>query len=561
MKKRLLIVGGVGGGAACATRARRLAEGAEITVFDRGPYISFANCGLPYHIGEVVENEGELILATPELFKDLFDIDVRVHSYVRSIDRGRSEIVVEDLKTGQKYKERYDALVLAPGSKPVKPDLKGIHLPGIFTLRDIPDMRKIIAWIKGRTLENVTIVGGGYLGLEMAENLNNRGARVSIVEMEEQLIPALDPEMAAFVHDHLESHGITLYLGKQVCGFEPGPQNKISVNTLSGKSLSADLVVLAMGVEPEVELAQKTGLAMGESGGILVNDQMRTSDEHIWAVGDAAEVKDYITGARRLIPLAGIAGKQGRIAAEVILGNHRPSPKFRGAQATAVCGVLGLTVAMTGATEKIIKTFDPESELSNYEKIYLHPPSHPLYYPETAAIHLKLIFSTHAGRILGAQAVGRSGVEKRIDVISTIIQKNGTIFDLEEAELCYSPQYGTSKDPINLAGMAAVNVFRKYYSMVHWEDLGKSDAFILDVRHPDQFAQGHVSGAVNIFLNRLLRRRFAELPKDREIWIYCIEGERSYYAARILQHHGYDVKNLSGGYLMYQAFKKAKLIP
>jgi rhodanese-related sulfurtransferase len=315
-----------------------------------------------------------------------------------------------------------------------------------------------------------------------------------------------------------------------------------------------------MGVGPEVELAQKAGLAIGQSGGIRVDDQMQTSDAHIWAVGDAAEVKDYLTGAQRLIPLAGIASKQGRIAAEVILGNNRKSPKFRGAQATAVCGVLGLTVAMTGATEKAVKTFDPESELPNHEKIYLHPPSHPLYYPETAAIHLKLIFATNDGRILGAQAVGRSGVEKRIDVISMVIQKNGTIFDLEEAELCYSPQYGTSKDPVNLAGMAAGNVFRKHYSIVHWEELNKSDAFILDVRHPDNFAQGHVGGAVNIFLNKLLRERFTELPKDREIWIYCIEGERSYYAARILQHHGYKVKNLSGGYLMYQAFKKAKLI-
>ena len=561
MKKRLLIVGGVGGGAPCATRARRLSEGSEIIVFDRGPYISFANCGLPYYIGNVVGSEGELILATPELFKDLFGIEVRINSRVRSIDRGRREIEVEDLSTGQEYRERYDALVLSPGSKPVKPDFKGIHLPGIFTLRDIPDLRKIIDWIKGRTCETATIVGGGYLGLEMAENLNNRGAHVSIVEMEEQLMPVLDPEMAAFVHDHLETLGITLYLKNRVCGFEPGSQNKISVNTESGKSWPADLVVLAMGVVPEVDLANKAGLAIGASGGIRVDDQMRTSDAHIWAVGDAAEVNDYLTGAKRLIPLAGLASKQGRIAAEVILGSDRPSPNFRGAQATAVCGVLGLTVAMTGATEKIIRTFGPESELSNYEKIYLHPPSHPLYYPETAVIHLKLIFSTGDGRILGAQAVGRSGVEKRIDVISMVIQKNGTIFDLEEAELCYSPQYGTAKDPVNLAGMAAGNVYRKQYSMVHWEELGKSDALILDVRHPDKFAQGHVSGAVNIFLNKLLRERFTELPKDREIWIYCIEGERSYYAARILQHHGYKVKNLSGGYLMYQAFKKAKLIP
>ncbi len=560
MKKRLVIVGGVAGGAACATRARRLSEDTEIIVFDRGPYISFANCGLPYRIGEVVGHEDDLILATPELFKDLFNIDVRVNSLVRSIDRGRREIEVENTSTGQTYRQPYEALVLSTGSKPILPNLKGINLPGIFTLRDIPDMRRIIEWVKKRFLENVAIVGGGYIGLEMAENLKKLGAQVTIIEMEEHLMPVLDPEMAAFVQEHLEAQGITLYLGSRVCGFEPLPKDKISVNTKSGTSVSADLVVLSMGVRPEVALAQKAGLDIGELGGILVDDHMRTSDVHIWAVGDAVQVKDFIFGVQRLVPLAGLANKQGRIAAEAILGRGPSSPEFRGAQATAVCGVLGLTVAMTGATEKFIRKLGPENEFSDYEKIYLHPPSHPLYYPETAPIHIKLVFSTQDGRILGAQAVGQSGVEKRIDVISTLIQKNGTIFDLEEAELCYSPQYSTPKDPINLAGMAAGNVFKGYFSVVHWENLEKSDAVILDVRHPDAFAQGHVNGAVNIFLNKLLRERFPELPKEREIWVYCIEGERSYYATRILQHHGYKAKNISGGYWMYQAFKRVNKV-
>jgi NADPH-dependent 2,4-dienoyl-CoA reductase/sulfur reductase-like enzyme/rhodanese-related sulfurtransferase len=559
--KKMLIIGGVAGGASCAARARRLNEDAEIIIFERGPFISFANCGLPYHIGNVIPRERSLFVASSEMFKKMLNVDVRIYNNVKYIDRNKKEIEVENLNTGDIYRENYDTLVLSPGAAPLKPDIEGIDLPGIFPLRTIPDMRKIIDWIKTRDVKTAAVVGGGFIGLEMAENLKIRGIDVSIIEMLPQVMPFLDAEMTDFIHNHLKAEGISLLLGSPVVGFRKENDGMLTVMLRSGSSVSADLIILAIGVKPEIELAKTSGLALGKLGGILVDDQMRTSDENIFAVGDAVEIKNFITGAQGLIPLAGPANRQGRIAADVIMGNNRFKPaRFRGSQATTVCGVLGLTIAATGITEKNLKVLEEKGDPIPYEKIYLHPTHHAGYYPGAASMAMKLIFSKENGRVLGVQAVGKEGVDKRIDMIATVIQHNGTVFDLEEAELCYAPQYGSAKDPVNIAGMMASNILCGYSIVAHWENLAEIDAFLLDVREPFEFGKGHVKGAVNIPLAKL-RDRMQELPVDREIWAYCSIGKRSYFALRILKQHGFRVRNVSGGYLMYLAVKQFKDIP
>ncbi len=554
ISKRLLIVGGVAGGASCAARARRLSEEAEIIVFERGPFASFANCGLPYYVGKVIAKERSLFVASPQLFKKRFNIDVRTQHNVRRIDRQNRQIEVEDLNTGKIYTEPYDALVLSPGAAPLKPKLTGIDLPGIFTVRTIPDTRKIVDWIETQNVRSAAIVGGGFIGLEMAENLKVRGIDVTIIEMLPQVMPALDPEMAAFIHQHLRSKDVSLCLGRPVEGFRSADDGKIDILVESGRSLAADMVILAIGVRPEVELAKAAGLTIGDLGGIVVDDRLRTSDERIWAVGDAVEVKNFVTGTQSLALLAGPANRQGRIAADVILGNGSSlDSRFRGAQLTSVCGVLGLTIAATGVSEKVLAQLNQSGEIQPFQKIYLHPDHHAGYYPGAKPITIKLIFSPTDGRILGAQAVGTEGVEKRIDVIAMAIQYQGTVFDLEEAELCYAPQYGSAKDPVNMAGMIASNIQRGHADVVHWEDLNGSEAFILDVREPVEFQRGHVENAVNIPLGQL-RERMSELPLDREIWTYCFVGQRSYFALRMLAQYNFKVRNLSGGFLMYKAF-------
>ena len=560
-RKKLLIIGGVAGGASCAARARRLDEDAEIIVFERGPFISFANCGLPYHIGKVIPRERSLIVASPEMFKRQLNIEVRTNNNVKYIDRKNKQIEVENLETGEVYKENYDTLVLSPGAAPLKPGIEGIDLPGIFPLRTIPDMRKIIDWIETRKVKKATVVGGGFIGLEMTENLKILGIDVTIIEMLPHVMPFLDPEITAFIHDHLKAEGISLLLGSPVIGFKQEDNGMIAVMMKSGRTVEADLIILAIGVRPETELAKTAGLTLGKLGGILVDDQMRTSDEHIYAVGDAVEIKNFVTDAQSLIPLAGPANRQGRIAADVIMGNNGVKPsRFRGSQATMVCGVLGLTIAASGITEKTLNQLGKHDQCPPYEKIYLTPSHYAGYYPGAKPITMKLIFSTENGRMLGVQAVGKEGVEKRVDVIATAIQHNGTVFDLEEAELSYAPQYGSAKDPVNLAGMIASNVLRGHTSVVHWGDLSESDAFILDVRDPFEFRKGHVKDAVHIPL-AALRNRIQDLPTDREIWTYCYEGKRSYFALRILKQYGLKVRNISGGYLMYLAVKQFKDIP
>jgi NADPH-dependent 2,4-dienoyl-CoA reductase/sulfur reductase-like enzyme/rhodanese-related sulfurtransferase len=552
-RERLLIVGGVAGGASAAARSRRLCETTEIVVFDRGPFVSFANCGLPYYVGDVIREEKDLIVASPRLFRERFEIDVRTRHEVLSIDREAHQIAVRDLESGRATREPYTKLVLSPGARAVRPPLPGIDLPGIFVLRTIPDSHRIKTWIDERRARRAVIVGAGFIGLEMAENLVRRGLEVRLVEMADQVMPPLDPEMAVPVAEHLRAKGVDLRLGDGVAGFEAvegdGERGALRVSTRSGESFEADLVVLAIGVRPEVELARASGLAIGESGGIRVDDSMRTNDPDIYAVGDAIEVRDVVTGLPQTLALAGPANRQGRIAADAMFG--RPA-SFRGVQTTSVCGVFDLTVASTGATEKALA----RAGIGNYEAIYLHPGHHVGYYPGARLIHMKLLFSRPEGRILGMQAVGEQGAERRVDVVAMAIQKNATVFDLEEAELCYAPQFGAAKDPINLAGMIAANVLRGDHPVVHWKQAIPDDVVLVDVRDPHEYAAESVPGAVNLPLPEL-RRRMDELPEGREVWTYCVVGQRAYYATRALLQRGHAVRNLSGGLLTWRMVREA----
>ncbi len=544
---KILIVGGVAGGASAAARARRISEKAEIILFDRGPYVSFANCGLPYYVGNVIKNEKDLLVATPEIFQERFNIQVRLESDVLSIDRKAKLIRVRELKSGREYTEAYDALVLSPGAAPIRPPLPGIDLPGIFALRTIPDSRKILQWIGDKKAKTAVIVGGGFIGLEMAENLAAQGLKVSVVEMQPQVLPPFDAEMVGAIHEELKKNSVTLHLGEAVSAFESGPSGMIRVSAKSGLSVEADLVILSIGVKPETRLAEAAGIVLGPRGGIKVNDSMQTSDEAIWAVGDAVEKRDFMTQEAIAVPLAGPANRQGRIAADAILGRK---VSFRGVQATAVCKAFEVVAAITGASEKALKRVGMP-----YEKIYLHPGHHAGYFPNAKPIDIKLLFAPSDGRILGAQAVGFEGVEKRIDVIAMAIQMHATVYDLEEAELCYAPQFGAAKDPVNVAGMIAANHLRGDASVTHWENLKPGVDFLLDVRNPEEYAAFHIPGAMNIPLTRL-RDRLNEVPKDKPVTVYCGVGQRAYYAVRALKGNGFDARNLSGGIQTYLRLAK-----
>lgn len=553
--RRVLIVGGVAGGAACAARLRRIDENAEIFVFERGPDVSFANCGLPYYLGNVIRERQKLLVASPERFRDWLNVEVRVRHEVQRIDRQRRVVAVKNLATGETQEESYDALVLAPGADPIRPPLPGISLPGIFSLRNLEDTDQIDQWIRQKQPGRAVIVGGGYIGLEMAENLVHRGIEVVLLEAADQLMGPLDPEMTAPAHAVLASRGVEVKLSDPVAAFEPGPEDRLIVVTKNGERFTAGVVILAIGVRPSVTLAKEAGLEIGKLGGIRVDDQMRTSDPAIWAVGDAVEVRDWITGQPTLMPLAGPAARQGRIAADAICGRDAG---FRGVQGTAVVGLFDLTLAATGANEKKLTAAGIP-----FVKSYTHSQHHAGYYPGAEVIHLKLLFSPDDGRLLGAQAVGKAGVEKRIDVVAMAIQKGGTVYDLEEAELCYAPQFGSAKDPVNIAGMTAANLLRGDVEPVYWEDWQKRQAgigempVVVDVRTSVEAAAGAVPGTVNIPLGEL-RSRLDELPRDREIWVHCGVGQRSYYASRILRQHGFNVRNLSGGMTSYKALPKRK---
>lgn len=540
--KRIIIIGGVAGGASCAARLRRLDEQAEIHMIDRGPYVSFTNCGLPYFVGGVIESEKSLLVADAKLFEERYNVRVRVRTECLSVDPANHTVTLRDIDSGTETKESYDALVLSPGASPLRPPLPGIDLPGIFTLRTIPDSRAIRDWIDQHHAKRAVVVGGGFIGLEMAENLVHRGIEVTVVEMLDQVMPPLDPEIAAMVAAHLQKHGVTLALGDGVAGFAESPSGSLLVHTKSGAKHEADMVILAIGVRPETALAEAAGLELGPRKGIRVDEAMRTSDPHIWAVGDAVEVRDRVTGTEALVPLAGLANRQGRLAADAICGRDG---KFRPVQGTAICGVFGMAVAATGASEKSLK----RAGITDYEKIYLHPGHHAGYYPGAQKIHLKLLFRKSDGLILGAQAAGLEGVDRRIDVIAMALQKNGTVYDLEEAELCYAPQYGGAKDPVNFAGMIAADVLRGDMPLVHWAEPVGPETCFLDVRDADEFADGHASGALNIPVSEL-RGRIEELSRESDLRVYCQVGQRGYLATRLLLQHGFNVRNLSGGFLL-----------
>jgi NADPH-dependent 2,4-dienoyl-CoA reductase/sulfur reductase-like enzyme/rhodanese-related sulfurtransferase len=553
---KVIIVGGVAGGASCAARLRRLDEKAEILMVERGPYVSYANCGLPYHVGGVIEKESSLLVATEQTFRAQFAVDCRTRCEVIGISSKKKTVELKNHVTGGVTTEKYDKLVLSPGAAPIRPPLPGIDLPGIFSMRTVPDAREIREWIERgssdstgehtssgfRALDEAkraVVVGGGYIGLEMAENLVHRGLEVTLVEMLDQVMAPLDPECARLVERHLEKHGVRLALNDAVAGFKQTESGSVDVLTKSGKAHPADIVILAIGVRPETELAKMAGLEIGQRGGIRVDERMRTNDPDIFAVGDAVEVKDFVTGEWSLIPLAGPANRQGRIVADVISGRNS---RFRGTQGTSVIGVFGATVATTGANEKLLIRLGQK----DFEKVYLFPNSHAGYYPGAKTIVLKVIFRKSDGRLLGAQALGQDGVEKRIDALAMAIQMGATVYDLEEAELCYAPPFGSAKDPVNFAGMVPADVLRGDMPLCHWDAV--EGGFLLDVRNPPELAVEHVAGVVNIPLPDL-RARLGELPRDREILLICRSAQRAYYATRILLQNGFKARNISGGML------------
>ena len=555
---KVIIVGGVAGGASCAARLRRLDEKAEILMVERGPYVSYANCGLPYHISGVIEKESSLLIADENTFRSQFAIDVKTNCEAIKISPDKKTVELKNHVTGEVTIESYDKLVLSPGAPSVRPPLPGIDLPGIFPVRTVPDARAIREWVeKGslflagmhkytgfqtvRPTTHAVVIGGGFIGLETAENLVHCGFDVTLIERGDQVLGPLDQEMAYIVEGYVKQHGIHLALNDGVAGFKQAANGALEVLTNSGKTHLADVVILAIGVRPDTALAKAAGLEIGELGGIRVDDQMRTSNPDIFAVGDAIEVKDFVTGEWSLVALAGPANRQGRIAADVIAGRDS---RFRGSQGTSIIGLFSAAAAWVGASEKTLKRLGDK----DYEKIYLYPNSHAGYYPGAKPIAMKFLFRKSDGRVLGAQAISQDGpaVDKRISAIAVAIQMGATIYDLEEAELCYAPQFGSAKDPVNFAGMMAIDVLKGDMPISHWDSTEKG--FLLDVREPVELAVETAPGAINIPLGQL-RARLGELPKDQEILVICRSGGRAYYATRMLLQKGFKARTLSGGML------------
>ncbi len=553
---KVIIVGGVAGGASCAARLRRLDEKAEIIMVERGPYVSYANCGLPYHVGGVIEKESSLLVATEATFRDQFKVDCRVNCEAIKISPDKKTVDLRNVKTGEVTTESYDKLVLSPGAPSIRPPLPGIDLPGIFQVRTVPDARAIREWIEKGSLflsgmdrysgfqtvrpkTCAVVIGGGFIGLETAENLVHRGFDVTLVEMGDQILAPLDAEMAHLAEGYVQRHGIRLALNDGVSGFKQLSGGRLEVQTKSGKTHPADIVILALGVRPDTALAKTAGLEIGERGGIRVDDQMHTSNRDIFAVGDAIEVKDFVTGEWSLVALAGPANRQGRIAADVIAGRDS---RFRGTQGSSIIGFFGGAAAWTGVSEKTLKRLRD----TDYEKIYLYPNSHAGYYPGAKPIAMKVLFRKSNGKLLGAQALGEDNVDKRISALAMALQLGATIYDLEEAELCYAPQFGSAKDPVNFAGMVAADVLRGDMPLGHWESAEKG--FLLDVRDPFELAVESAPGALNIPLGQL-RSRLGELPRDKEIQVICRSGQRAYSAMRILLQKGFKARNMAGGML------------
>ncbi len=541
---KIVIIGGVAGGASAAARARRLSEDAQIIMLERGPFVSFANCGLPYHIGGDIKDRDNLLLQTPDSFLARFNVDVRVMNEVISINRSEKTITIKNLVDNTEYQESYDFLLLSPGAGPIVPPIPGINNSLTFSLRNVPDMDRIIASIRDNKPQHATVVGGGFIGLEMMEAFHQLGIKTTLLELADQVMTPVDREMAGFVHKEIKDKGIDLRLGsalQEVIETETG----LTLSLSTGEVLDTNLLIMAIGVKPETKLANEAGLQLGELGGIYTNDQLQTSDPFIYAVGDAIEEKDFVTGNQTLIPLAGPANRQGRMAADNMLGRNE---SYQGTQGTAICKVFDLAIASTGKNEKTLK-----HEGISYEKVFVHTASHASYYPGAEIVSFKLLFSPETRKILGAQAVGKDGIDKRIDVMAVAQRAGMTVDQLEHLELTYAPPFGSAKDVINQAAFVANNLIKGDTKAIHFDEVEhlNENQILLDVRNPAELINvGYIKGAMNIPVDQL-RQRLNELPKDKEIIIYCQVGLRGNVAYRQLVNNGFKARNLIGGYRTY----------
>ncbi|WP_250673968.1 CoA-disulfide reductase [Paraclostridium ghonii] len=552
MPKKVVIVGGVAGGASTAARLRRLEENVEIIMFEKGEFISFANCGLPYYIGDIITEREKLIVQTVEAMSDKFNLDIRNLSEVINIDKENKKVTVKNHKTEEVYDENYDVLVLSPGASPIKPPINGIKdCNNLFTLRNIPDTDKIKAYVDKDSTKKAVVIGGGFIGIEMAENLVERGIDVTLVEASSQVMAPLDEEMVSTIHEHLIDNGINLILDDGVKEFK---NNGKVVALNSGKEIETDLIILSIGVRPETSIAKDAGLKLNERGAIVVDEYMKTSDEDIYALGDAVEILDFVNKKPTMIPLAWPANRQGRLVADNICGKNI---KYKGTLGSSVAKIFDYTVATTGNNEKTLKRLGVD-----YEVVHIHPNSSAGYYPGSFPISLKMIFDKKTGEIYGAQGVGIEGVEKRIDVLATAIKANLTVFDLQDVETCYAPPYNSAKDPVNMLGYYASNIIDGDVKTIQYYDvdevLDRGD-IVLDVRDEFELATGKMEGAVNIPLGEL-RKRIKELPKDKSIYVTCQVGLRGYIACRILTQRGYKCFNIDGGIKTYSSVKRSKKV-
>ncbi len=542
MSMKLVIVGGVAGGATASARARRLDENAEIVMFERGHYISFANCGLPYHIGQVIKKRDDLLVATEELFRKRYRIDVRSRSEVLAIDQFAKTLRVKNHETGEEYTESYDRLILSPGAEPIRPPCRGVESENLFTLRNIEDMDRIKAFVDKNNPSAAVVAGGGFIGLEMAENLVFRGIRTTVVERLDQVMTPLDPDMAGFIHAHLREKNVELILGDGIASFEE-ENGRMAVATEKGRRFVCDMGILSVGIRPETRLAENAGLIIGETGAIGVDSTMRTSDPDIYAVGDAVEVSDFASGHKTITPLAGPANKQGRIAADNAM--NRPAV-FPGTLGTGIVKIFDMACAQTGLNEKTAARYNIACRVS-----HTHSGSHAGYYPGAKTVSIKLVFAPHDGTILGAQVVGQDGVDKRIDVIATAMYAKMSVFDLQHLELAYAPPYGSAKDPVNIAGYAASNLMKNDVENIQVHELAGLDPdgyILLDLRTKiERKLSGTIEGSLEIPIDDL-RDRIGELDRQKTYIAYCAVGYRAYLACRILTQKGFAAKNLSGGY-------------
>lgn len=553
---KVIIVGGVAGGATAAARLRRLDENAEIIMIERSGYVSYANCGLPYYIGGTITDRSKLTLQTPQSFRNRFDIDARVRQEVIAIDRAARTVTVRRLDDGTEYVEGYDKLILSPGARPVTPDLPGIDAGRLFTLRTVEDTYAVADFIDREQPRRATVVGAGFIGLEMAENLRERGLEVTVVQRGEQVMPVFDADMASLLHNHLREHGVELLLKADVTGFEE-TSDAISTTLADGRVLESDLVMLSIGVAPESTLAREAGLELGMRGSIKVDATMRTSDPDIYAVGDAVEVTNVVTGSPALIALAGPANKQGRIAADNICGRES---EFGGSQGSSVLKLFELDAASTGLTLTAARAAGIDADA-----VILSPANHATYYPGAETMTLKVVFERETGRILGGQAIGRGGVDKRIDVLAVAIRARMTAADLTELDLAYAPPYSSAKDPVNMAGFMIENILDGLVDQVTWDEALElaaedGDAVLLDTRTTGEHARGAIEGALHIPVDEL-REHLNELPRDKRLLVFCASGLRSYVACRILSQHGFSCANVAGGYGFHTQVKRGGAVP